>query len=207
MVDEASMPTVVVAGGLARRMGGRPKPLLPWGAATILRAILERLGPGAGPVAVNANGDPFPYAPLLVLPDPPLPPGVEARPGPLAGILAAMEWGAAMGAGAVLTVPGDAPLLPLDLVARLRAAGAPAVAASGGRWHPVAGLWPTAAAPFLREGLAAGTRRVEAFARGIGAREVEFPRADGEPDPFLNINAPEDLVAARAWARGPRDGA
>jgi molybdopterin-guanine dinucleotide biosynthesis protein A len=129
-----------------------------------------------------------------------------------------MEWAGSLGAGEVLTVPGDAPFLPRDLLARLRAAGAPAVAASGvalgvasgvaaattsgGRLHPVAGLWPTAAAPALRAALAAGTRRVEAFAQGLGARAVAFPHPEDGPDPFMNVNTPEDLEAARRWAAG-----
>jgi molybdopterin-guanine dinucleotide biosynthesis protein A len=180
-------------------MGGRPKPLLRLGSGTILQATLDRLGAGASPVAVNAGDDPGAFAPLPVIPDPALPPGVEARPGPLAGLLAAMEWAGARGAREVITVPGDAPFLPFDLVTRLRAAGAPAVAASEGRLHPVAGLWPTAAAPALRAALAAGTRRVEAFARAVGARAVGFPRPADGPDPFLNVNTPEDLEEARRW--------
>ncbi len=201
----APVPAVIVAGGLARRMGGRAKPLLllgdgPLGAGTILQAILDRLGPGAAPVAVNAP-DPVAFAPLPVLPDPALPPGVEPRPGPLAGLLAAMDWAGALGSEEVLTVPGDAPFLPRDLLAGLRAAGAPAVAASGGRLHPVAGLWPAAAAPALRAALAAGTRRVDAFARASGARIMDFPRPAAGPDAFLNVNTPEDLELARRWAR------
>lgn len=191
-----AVPTVIVAGGLARRMGGAPKLLLPLGDGTILSSLLRRLGPEAAPVALNAQAL---EVGLPLLPDPAVP-GVEDRPGPLAGILAAMEWAASLGAAEVLTVPGDAPFLPLDLLPRLRAAGAPAVAASGGRAHPVAGLWPAQAAPALRHALAGGTRRVEAFARAQGAAVVDFPRAPGGPDPFLNVNGPADLEEAGRWA-------
>ena len=189
-------PAVVLAGGLARRMGGGDKPLLPLGDGTVLSAVLGRLAPQAGPLAINANGDPGRFAPydLPVLPDP-----VEGRPGPLAGLLAAMLWARSLGAATVLTVPGDAPFLPPDLVARLAQAGAPAFAASGGRAHPIAGLWPTALAEPLRQDLDHGLRRVQAFATSHGARSVDFPFPQGGPYPFLNLNTPEDLTEARRF--------
>ena len=189
-------PAVVLAGGLARRMGGGDKPLLPFGEGTVLAAVLARLAPQAGPLAINANGDPARLAPfgLPVLPDP-----VKGHPGPLAGLLAAMIWARSLGAARVLTVPGDAPFLPLDLADRLAQAGAPAIAASGGRAHPVAGLWPTALAEALRQDLAGGLRRVQSFATTHGAGEVDFPLPPDGPDPFLNLNTPEDLAKARRF--------
>ena len=188
------LPAVVLAGGLSRRMGGGDKPLLPFGSGTVLSAVLARLAPQAGPLAINANGNPARFAAygLPVLPDP-----VEGHPGPLAGLLAAMVWARSLGAASVLTVPGDAPFLPLDLAARLARAGAPAFAVSGGRAHPVAGLWPTALAEPLRRDLAEGLRKVQAFATAHGARPVEFPPPPAGPDPFLNLNTPQDLADAR----------
>lgn len=190
------VPAVILAGGLSRRMGGGDKGLLPFGEGTVLGAVLARLAPQASPVALNANGDPARFADLglPVLSDP-----VPDRPGPLAGILAAMEWAAGRGAPAVLTVPGDAPFLPLDLVSRLLGAGGPAIASSSGRAHPVVGLWPVGLAAPLREALTQGTRRVETFARSHGAVEVEFPVSPDGIDPFLNLNTPEDLAKARRW--------
>jgi molybdopterin-guanine dinucleotide biosynthesis protein A len=179
-------------------MGGGDKGLLPFGEGTLLSAVLARVAPQAGPVALNANGDPSRFAALgvPVLPDP-----VEGRPGPLAGLLAAMDWAASLGAPEVLTVPGDAPFLPRDLVRRLRTAGAPAVGASAGRLHPVVGLWPVTLQTGLRADLAAGLRRVEAFATDRGATPVFFEPEPGGPDPFLNLNTPEDLAEARRWLR------
>ncbi len=198
MRPDNRIPAVILAGGLSRRMGGGDKGLLPFGEGTLLSAVLARVAPQAGPVALNANGDPSRFAALgvPVLPDP-----VEGRPGPLAGLLAAMDWAASLGAPEVLTVPGDAPFLPRDLVQRLRAAGAPAVGASAGRLHPVVGLWPVTLRTGLRADLAAGLRRVEAFATDRGATPVFFEPEPGGPDPFLNLNTPEDLAEARRWLR------
>jgi molybdopterin-guanine dinucleotide biosynthesis protein A len=178
-------------------MGGGDKGLLPWGEGTLLAAVLARLEPQAAPVALNANGDParFTALGLPVLPDP-----VPGHPGPLAGLLAALDWAEALGRAQVLTVPCDAPFLPLDLAARLLSAGAPAVAASARLTHPVAGLWPVAVRPALREALAAGQRRIGAFAAAQGATPVDVPVRPGSPDPFLNLNTPEDWATARAWA-------
>ncbi len=191
-------PAVILAGGLSRRMGGGDKGLLPFGDGTVLSHVLARLSPQAAPIALNANGDPRRFATLglAVLPDP-----MPGHPGPLAGILAAIEWAAAHGTSSVLTTPGDAPFIPFDLLQKLSEAGAPALAASGGRVHAATGLWPSALAPLLREALSAGIRRVQAFAEAQGARVVTFAIPDGGPDPFLNLNTPEDLATARRWTR------
>lgn len=196
----ATTPAVILAGGLSRRMGGGDKGLLPFGSGTVLSAVLSRLAPQAAPLALNANGDPGRFAGLglAVLPDP-RPDSWPDYPGPLAGLLAATEWAASLGAREVLTVPGDAPFIPFDLLRNLHEAGAPAIAASGGRTHPVAGLWPVSVAVPLREALAQGERRVGAFAAAQGARTVAFEAAPGAPDPFLNLNTPQDLARARHW--------
>jgi molybdopterin-guanine dinucleotide biosynthesis protein A len=187
---------VVLAGGRARRMGGGDKPLVLLGGRPLLRHILDRLGPQVAGLALNVNGDfrRFEGFGLPVLSD-----SLPGRPGPLAGILAALDWAAAAGAGHVLTVPGDTPFLPADLAERLDRRvrdGAPAaIAASGGRRHPTAGLWPVAARAALRRSVAeGGLRRVNAWAEELGAVTVDFPA--GPVDPFFNLNAPEDLAEA-----------
>lgn len=191
----ATVPAVILAGGLSRRMGGGDKGLLPFGPATLLATVRDRLRPQAGHLALNANGDPGRFAAfgLPVLPDP-----VPGHPGPLAGVLAAMEWARGLGAPSVLTVPCDAPFLPHNLAARLLAARAPvALAASGGREHPTVALWDAGLAGALRAALGRGERRVGAFAAAQGAVAVAFEA--GPPDPFLNLNAPEDVAEARRW--------
>ncbi|MEH3062715.1 MAG: molybdenum cofactor guanylyltransferase [Methylobacterium radiotolerans] len=182
-------------------MGGGDKPLLRLGGRTLLERVVERLGPqcGAG-LALSANGDParFPGFPGPVLPDP-----VPDQPGPLAGILAGLEHAGARGIARVVSVSGDAPFLPEDLVARLGAAGPEtgiALAASGERQHYTIALWPTALSDALRDYLERGERRVGAFIARHGAAVATWPV---EPvDPFLNINSPADLAAAEGLDRG-----
>lgn len=177
----------VLAGGEARRMGGGDKTLRMLHGRPLLDHILARLAPQCAALAISANGDPARFAAygLPVWPD--AVPGM----GPLGGVLAALE---ASPLPFVLTVPGDVPFLPPDLVARLHAGrgGAAVVQAeSGGRGHPVIALWPRTLAPALRQTLAAGERAVGRFAAAQGVARVEWP---GEP--FLNINTPDDLAQA-----------
>lgn len=188
---------VILAGGRASRLGGGDKGLLMVGGRTILDRILDRLGPSVSRCAINANGDParFERFGVPVLPDP-----IADRPGPLAGILAAMGWA---GAGDVVTVPGDTPFLPADLVPRLlagRGDAGVALAASGGRVHPVVGLWPARLQAALRKAIVeGGVRKVEAFAAQCGAVSVEFSTVPA--DPFFNVNRPEDLAEAERLCR------
>ena len=191
-----SVPAVILAGGAARRMGGGDKGLLPLGEGTVLSSVIARLAPQAGALALSANGDPARFAPLglPVLPDP-----VPGRPGPLAGVLAAMRWAGAAGAERVATAAADTPFLPADLLARLAAAGPGIVVAAapdperGASRHPTFALWPAALADALEAALAGGTRKVLAFADAHGWTEARFP--DGAA--FFNVNTPDDLAEAR----------
>ncbi|KQO71923.1 molybdenum cofactor guanylyltransferase MobA [Methylobacterium sp. Leaf89] len=199
---------VILAGGLARRMGGGDKPLRTLGGRTLLDRVLARFAPQcAAGVILNANGDPgrFPDFPGAIVPD-----GVPDNPGPLAGILAGLDHAAIHHPTTrhVASVSGDAPFLPRDLVVRLAEAagreGVITMAASGGREHFTVALWPVALRADLREALVArGERRVGGFLRRHGAVAVSWP---SEPaDPFANINAPEDLAAAEARLGGNDD--
>ncbi len=190
-------PAVILAGGAARRMGGGDKALLPLGGARVIDHLLARLRGQVGALALNANGDPGRWAglDLPVLPDP-----LPGQPGPLAGLLAAMDWAAGLGSARVVTVPGDTPFLPRDLVARLAAADGAAIARdAAGRDHPVCGIWPVTAAALLRDLLARDQRRVMGFCAAVAARPVSF--ADSPPPPFFNINTPQDLARAETWLR------
>lgn len=186
---------VVLAGGLARRMGGGDKPLLRLHGRPLLDHVAERLRPQVQAMALNANGDPARFAAygLPVLPDP-----MPGHPGPLAGVLAGMLWARGIGPAAamVLSVPGDTPFLPHDLVAKLLAGGGGglAYASSAGRAHPTVALWPAELADALATAVGQGQRRVRAWADCQRAAVVDF--TDGGRDPFLNVNTPDDLAAA-----------
>jgi molybdopterin-guanine dinucleotide biosynthesis protein A len=193
---------VVLAGGLALRLGGGDKGLLPLDGRTILDHVIERLGPQVAALALNANGDPARFARfgLTVLPD-----TLPGHPGPLAGVLAGLDWAAERGDEAIVTAAADTPFLPEDLVPRLllaaETAGAPiALAATPDGRHPTFGLWPVALRHDLREALAKGTRKVTDWADRHGAATARFP--DTPYDPFFNVNTPEDLARARALAGG-----
>ena len=191
---------VVLAGGLSRRMGGGDKGLRTLAGKPMLARVIDRLAPQVQRCVINANGDPSRFIPfgLPVVPD-----TVDGFAGPLAGVLAGMRWTLAHEPQAnwIVTVPGDSPLLPEDLVARLARALPPetnaiALAQSMGRMHPVVGLWPVALAGSLQTALAAGTRKVVAWPDTHGTIPVPFPHArcgDTEVDPFFNDNTPEEF--------------
>ncbi len=199
---------VVLAGGLARRMGGGDKPLRLLGGRPLLAHVLERLRPQAAACILNANGDAARFAAwgLPVVPDP-----LADHPGPLAGVLAALDWAAAERPELpwVVSAPGDCPFLPPDLVARLHAAreaaGVPlACARSDGQTHPPIGLWPVALRGELRAALLAGERRIDRWTARFGCAHADWPT---QPcDPFFNANAPEDLAVAEALLHGAATG-
>ncbi len=184
---------VFLAGGLARRMGGGDKALLSLGGRSLLDHAISRIGPQVAAMVLNANGDPARFAAcgLPVVADP-----LPDFPGPLAGILAGMRYAAALDSGLteMVSIPTDTPFLPADLVARLQTAAPLAVACSGGRTHPVVGLWPVRLADALEAALRAGERKIDRWTLRHGVREVAFD--DTPVDPFFNINTQEDLAAA-----------
>ncbi len=183
---------LVLAGGAASRMGGGDKCLLPLCGARVLDVLLARMAPQVGAVAISANGDAarFDAFGLPVLPD------AVLSAGPLAGVATGLAWAQQLGARSLLTVPGDTPFIPRDLAARL--APAPSCAASVGALHPLVAVWPVTAATALDTWLKrGGSRRVRDFGATVGMRTVAF---DDVPDPFFNINTPEDLTAAQTRA-------
>ena len=187
---------LLLAGGRATRMGGGDKGLRLLAGRPILDHVIERLRPQLSRLLLNANGDPARFAAygLPVVGDSP-----PDFAGPLAGVLAGLEWTAreAPDCPLLLSAPTDAPFLPRDLVRRLWAGheseGADiAMAASGGRTHPVVGLWPVALASALRHALVVeGLRKVDIWTARYRVAVVDFPIE--AVDPFFNANRPEDL--------------
>jgi molybdopterin-guanine dinucleotide biosynthesis protein A len=203
MTTEPATYGLVLAGGLARRMGGGDKGLIRIGGATILERALARVGPQCAGLIINANGDPARFARfgLPVVAD-----DVEGFAGPLAGILAGLDWLAANepAIGWLASVPGDCPFLPRDLVRRLNAARTaarvPLACAKSGDWrHPVVGLWPVDLRTDLRRAVVVeGLRKIEMWTARHGVALAEWP---AEPvDPFFNVNTPEDAAQAQRFA-------
>jgi molybdopterin-guanine dinucleotide biosynthesis protein A len=199
---------VLLAGGLARRMGGGDKPLRRLAGRTILDRVIARLGPQCDALILNANGDPARFAEtgLPVVPD-----SVPDFAGPLAGILAALDWAATHRPeiAEVVSVAADTPFLPHDLVARLRAAcdkaGTPlACAESGGQAHPVNALWRVDLREDLRHALTVeDMRKIDRWTARHGIAHADWPT---QPyDPFFNANRPEDINEAETILRDHGD--
>ena len=194
---------VLLAGGLARRMGGGDKPMRQIGGRTILERVITRLKPQCDELILNANGDPARFAGfgLPVIAD-----SVENFPGPLAGILAALDWAAANrpGISLMFSAAADCPFLPRDLVARLTEAlvnenAQLAVAASDGQSHPVIGLWSVALRDELRHALVQeDIRKIDRWTARYQLATVSWPT---QPlDPFFNANTMDDIAEAERLA-------
>ena len=182
---------LILAGGQGRRMGGADKALLTLGGRTLLERMMARLAPQVDQIMVAAGADPERirrrYPGVIALDD-----GEFAGLGPLAGILAGLRAAEQAQVAQVLSVPVDTVFVPMDL--RIRLGAAPSVVDHGGRVHHSVAVWPRAASTRLAGFLATpGRHRVRDFAALIGMRLVWFADAG---DPFMNINAPEDLAAA-----------
>ena len=194
---------LVLAGGLARRMGGGDKARIRVGGATILERVLARVTPQCSRIIINANGDPARFADtgLSVVAD-----GVPDFAGPLAGILAGLDWAVANAPQSewLASVPGDCPFLPKNLVTRLHeariAAGAPLACARSGEWrHPVVAIWPVTLREDLRRALLdEDLHKIELWTARHGIGIADWP---AEPiDPFFNVNTPEDAARAETIA-------
>lgn len=187
---------LILAGGQATRMGGGDKGLLTLGDRTILSHVIDRLEPQVAGLALNANGDPARFADLglTVVPD-----SIEGFAGPLAGVLAGLDWAANRGASHIVTAAADTPFFPCDLVPQLMLAAEAngtgiALAATPDGRHPTFGLWPTALRDDLRAALQDGLRKVVLWTDKHGCAMAAFP----EDQAFFNVNTPEDLAKAQA---------
>ncbi|MBY0430563.1 MAG: molybdenum cofactor guanylyltransferase MobA [Rhodospirillales bacterium] len=196
---------LVLAGGLARRMGGGDKALRRVGGKPLLDYVVATLRPQVSELLLNANGDSGRFAAwtLPVVAD-----GLADYPGPLAGILAGLEWlrDNRPGCPWLLSVPTDTPFLPGDLAARLAESVADgkaelACARSDGQVHPVVGLWPVTLAGDLRRALTEeNLRKIDRWTARHRLAVVDFPCVP--VDPFLNVNTPEDVTTAEALLMG-----
>ncbi|MHC1548649.1 molybdenum cofactor guanylyltransferase MobA [Phyllobacterium sp. K27] len=197
---------IILAGGQSRRMNGSDKALLPFGTGRLIDHVHQRLARQLPIIAVNTNSDSahFHHLGIPIIPD-----SIAGFVGPLAGILAGMEWAAAQSDGFshILTVATDTPFFPDDLHERLsqqvvNAPDAIAIASSAGRIHPVFGLWPISLRGELREWLADDeNRKVMNWIDTHPHKSFEFPltatQTDQPIDPFFNINTQEDILEAQ----------
>ncbi len=195
------IPGIILAGGQATRMGGGDKGLREIGGKRLLDRVVSRLEPQCGPLALNANGDPSRFSDLGL---PVLPDSIEGFPGPLAGVLAGLDWAHERGFEYIVTAAADTPFFPADLVERLWQKRGPedlCLAASRGEngkmfRQPTFGLWPVALREDLRMALQDGLRKVVIWTDKHSAGQAEF---ESDPfDPFFNINTQEDIAAAEA---------
>jgi molybdopterin-guanine dinucleotide biosynthesis protein A len=199
---------LLLAGGQSRRMGGGDKALRVIGGIPLVERVIERMRPQVETLVLNANGDPDRFASfgLSIVPD-----SVPDHAGPLAGVLAGLDWTAEHRPDCthIVSVATDAPFLPRDLVSRLvgglEKSGADlACAASAGQPHPVIGLWPVRLREDLRHAVVDETvRKVDVWTARHRLATVTFP---SEPiDPFFNANRPEDLATAEALLAAESD--
>jgi len=200
---------VVLAGGLATRMGGADKGLLPLGQRAILDEVLSRLEPQVDAMVINANGDPdrFYRFDLPCIQD-----SMEGYLGPLAGVLAALEYAREYHYDWVASVAADTPFFPKDFVNQVRlqatSAQAPVVLASSfdhdkSKWmrHPTFGLWHPSLIDDLRKALTGGVRKIVMWTDSVGGSDARFGHLSSQLDPFYNVNTPEDLVIAQQEIR------
>jgi molybdopterin-guanine dinucleotide biosynthesis protein A len=190
---------VILAGGQATRMGGGDKGLRLLGGQSLLARVETRLSPQVAGVALNANGDPARFADLGL---PVIADSISGFAGPLAGVLAGLDWAAAQGADTIVTAAADTPFFPCDLVPQLLMASEgmvhPVVLAAtpdperGRARHPTFGLWPVALRDDLRRALEGGLRKVVLWTQTHGGREALFP----DEAAFFNVNTPDDLARA-----------
>ncbi|HKO72794.1 MAG TPA: molybdenum cofactor guanylyltransferase MobA [Bradyrhizobium sp.] len=201
--ETPAIPGLLLAGGLARRMGGGDKPMRQIAGRTILDRVIARLKPQCDGLVLNANGDATRFASfgLPVIAD-----GIKNFPGPLAGILAGLDWLAdhRPDVSWMLSAAADCPFLPRDLVERLHRARAQqdaqlAVAASGGQSHPVIGLWSVGLREELRHALVVeDIRKIDRWTARYKLATVSWPI---EPlDPFFNANTLDDIAEAERLA-------
>lgn len=203
--EKSPIAGLILAGGLARRMGGGDKAMIEVEGQSLLDRVIERLSPQVGPMILNANGDPNRFAQFTL---PVVPDVVEGYAGPLVGVLTGLEWLAehTMGVEWMVSVAADTPLFPLDLVERLHRAVMEenadlAVACTGDQAHPVFALWPVRLAAELRAAVVnENMRKIDAWTDRYKVARVQW--SPKPVDPFFNVNTPEDVVRLRLLLSG-----
>ena len=185
--EQPRIAAVILAGGLGRRMGGVDKGLVEYQDRPLIEWALAALVPQVDQLVISANRNLDTYAAYghRALPD-----TLPDFPGPLAGVLAALD---AVQADWLLVVPCDTPHLPPDLAERLLDAALNqnvplAVAADSARIHHSSFIVRTDQRDNLAAFLARGERAVRHWQAGLTSTTVLFDSAC-----FANFNQPQDL--------------
>lgn len=197
---------VILAGGQSTRMGGGDKSLLDLGGKPLLTHVIERLAPQVESLAINANGDAtrFDMFELPVVAD-----SIDGFAGPLAGVLAGLDWAASQGADYIATAAADTPFFPENLVKTMRAELTPetplamAMTPDPDRKfarHPTFGLWPVNLSDDLRAALQNDIRKVIQWTEPHGCAKVMFD----EINAFFNVNTPDDMIKAEKMLKGSK---
>lgn len=203
MTNKAPVVGLILAGGLAKRMGGGDKCLLPLAGRTLLQRTIERAQPQVEELLLNANGNSLRFARsrLPVIPD-----EFANNPGPLSGVHAGLKWMSHDNPDAewLVSIASDTPFFPRDLVEKLLAAALAhkaqlAIAKSNSGLQPIFTLWHVSILKNIEAQLA--SNQIPKLQDWVCAQKhviVEFPQAGY--DPFLNINTPQDLYLAEEQA-------
>ncbi len=195
------IPCVILAGGKGRRMGGKEKALIRLLDRPLLSYVLEKVSGKVAPIAlnINTNFDNFQKFGYKIIKDP-----IKGYLGPLAGILASLNWAKEINQDWVLTLPCDTPFLPNNLVQSMVEAKNKTpevdlvVAKSRGFNHPVIALWKSNINNKLQNALNEGVRKIDIFTAQLNIAYVDFDNIQNSDfDPFTNLNAPQDLILAQ----------
>lgn len=195
------VPCVILAGGKGRRMGGKDKALIPLLDRPLLSYVLESISGHVAPIAlnINTNLDKFSEFGYEIIEDP-----IKGHLGPLAGILASLNWARKLNQKWVMTLPCDTPFLPKNIVKEMIKLKNKeldvdlVVAQSKGYNHPVIALWKSDLNLKLEKALNEGTRKIDIFTSSLKVAYVDFDKINNDNfDPFTNLNSPLDLIKAQ----------
>ena len=195
------VPCVILAGGKGRRMGGKEKALIPLLDRPLLSYVLESVSGQVAPIAlnINTNFEKFSLFGYPIIEDP-----IKGHLGPLAGILASLNWAQEIDKEWVMTLPCDTPFLPKNIAQRMIEVKNReldidlVVARSRGYNHPVVALWKSNLNSKLKNALDDGIRKIDLFTSKLKIAYVDFDTTNNlQFDPFTNLNSPLDLINAQ----------
>ena len=197
-------PGVILAGGSARRLGGKGKAFINISGVSLIDLVLCKIETQVDRVAINTRDKNsfsqynYPIIEDLIT--------EEGGSGPLAGISSAIKWAkkSINPVSHVITVPVDTPLLPIDLVHRmsleLKIKKSDIIfASSNNNIYPVVSMWSLSLDNHLDKALSNGVRKIDAFTSSYNVSTVDWSFND--VDPFFNINNPEDITLAEKYIK------